>query len=178
MLEDINGIADYFRSQFGEFPYKHLSVSTIPLAPAHSLPSVIYVSMLPFLTADQRVAFGLTGTADFLQTERLSAREVAAQWFEHAMAPASYHDEWIASGLSNYAAGMFLEHKQSEMEMRELLNRARAQLLEKSPEGASYEALGPISIGFRLTQPRTTEGYLNVIENKSTWVMHMLRMMM
>ena len=55
------------------------------------------------------------------------------------------------------------------------LSQARAHLLELSPEGGTYESLGPVSIGFRMTQPGRTPGSVAALRNKSLWIVHMLR---
>ena len=87
----------------------------------------------------------------------------------NGVVPASYRDEWIIEGISNYVVAA------SDAQW---LSHARSELLELSPEGGTYESLGPLSIGFRMTQPRTTPGYADVLRNKSAWVMHMLKNVM
>ena len=84
----------------------------------------------------------------------------------NTVAPATYHDQWIIEGLANYG---------SVLADPTVLARARDQLLAASPEGGSYESLGPVWLGFRLTQPRTTPGYVGALKNKSVWILHMLR---
>jgi hypothetical protein len=87
----------------------------------------------------------------------------------NGIAPASYRDQWIIEGFSGYAlAG-------SDPQW---LSQARRQLLEESPEGGTYESRGPVHIGLRMTQPRTTPGYVAALRNKSVWIMHMLRNVM
>lgn len=86
-----------------------------------------------------------------------------------AVAPASYRDQWIIEGLAAYAAAA------SDAKW---LDQARGQLLELSPEGGTYESLGPVSIGFRMMQPVSTPGYAAALRNKSAWIMHMLRNVM
>jgi hypothetical protein len=84
----------------------------------------------------------------------------------NGVSPASYRDQWIIEGLGRYAAAA------SDPQW---LSQARSQLLEPSPEGGTYESRGPVSIGFRMTQPGTTPGYAAALRNKSAWIMHMLR---
>lgn len=85
----------------------------------------------------------------------------------NGVGPASYRDQWIVDGLAVYAA--------TAGNARAALDSARAALLERSPEGGTYESLGPLSVGVRLAQPRTTLGYANVLANKGLWVVHMLK---
>jgi hypothetical protein len=83
-----------------------------------------------------------------------------------SIAPAGYRDQWIIEGLSDYSA--VAADPQG-------LSQARAQLLELSSEGGTYESLGPVSIGFRMTQPGRTPGSVAALRNKSLWIIHMLR---
>lgn len=82
--------------------------------------------------------------------------------------PASYRDQWIIDGLSNYPLALAGDG----------LARAKAELLLESPEGGSYDSLGPVSIGYRRNQPLTTPAYAASLTNKSVWILHMLRLMM
>jgi hypothetical protein len=83
-----------------------------------------------------------------------------------AVAPAGYRDQWIIQGLSDYPA---------TTADPQLLSQARAQLLELSPEGGTYESLGPVSIGFRMTQSARTPAGVAALRNKAVWIIHMLR---
>lgn len=85
------------------------------------------------------------------------------------VAPASYRDQWIIDGLANYVPAMG---------DTAVLEQARELLLAQSPEQTSYDSLGPVTIGFRMTQPGTTAGYLGALKSKSIWIMHMLRNLM
>jgi len=87
----------------------------------------------------------------------------------NGIAPASYRDHWIIEGF----AGLGLSASDPQW-----LSHARNQLLERSPEGGTYESRGPIHMGLRMAQPRTTPGYAAALRNKSGWVMLMLRNMM
>ena len=84
----------------------------------------------------------------------------------NTISPLTYRDQWIVEALGNYA---------SVLTDPAVLNQARESLLAPSPEGGSYESLGPVWIGIRMTQPRTTPGYQAALKNKSLWILHMLR---
>ncbi|HET9219634.1 MAG TPA: hypothetical protein VFR18_21800 [Terriglobia bacterium] len=86
----------------------------------------------------------------------------------NSVAPASYRDEWIIEGLASYGA---------VISNPAILVQAREQLLATSPEGGSYDSLGPVWIGFRMTQPNSDSGSV-VLRAKSIWILHMLRNMM
>ena len=83
-----------------------------------------------------------------------------------ALFPASYRDQWIIEAFSRYA---------SALANPATFPQARDQLLAVSPEGGSFESLGPVWIGFRLMQPRTNPSYAEAFSAKSVWILHMLR---
>jgi hypothetical protein len=106
-----------------------------------------------------RIAYAAEDTAPRIRSTVLT----------NGIAAASYRDQWIIEGFAGFAlAG-------SDPQW---LSHARTQLLEVSPEGGTYESRGPVHIGLRMAQPRTTPGYAAALRNKSTWIMHMLRSMM
>ena len=84
---------------------------------------------------------------------------------QDAITPESYRDQWIIDGIANYAGVVG----------GGLLPLARSQLLQQSPQSASYESLGPVAIGFRMTQRSTTPAGTAALRNKSVWILHMLR---
>jgi hypothetical protein len=178
VLDQAGAATAYLETLSGGFPYKRLQISPLPSVPAQSGPALIFSSLLPFLSKEQREVLGLNSTVDFLEAERVFVREMARQWYGQRIAAKTYRDQWVIDGLAGYAAAMYLEHKYSEADLQRVLERAKNQLLQRSPEAASYGSLGPLSIGTRLSQARSTEAYLNLIENKSTWVIHMLRTLM
>jgi hypothetical protein len=80
--------------------------------------------------------------------------------------PASYRDEWIVEGLVGYA---------SVAARPGLLSQARTHALAASPQGDTYESRGPLWIGSRLMQRDSTPAAKAAYQDKSIWVMHMLR---
>lgn len=84
------------------------------------------------------------------------------------VAPRSYRDQWIMEALRNYGSAV----------SGDALEAARQRLLASSPENGTYESLGPVTLGYRLMQPRSTENYPTLLRDKSVWILHMLRMLM
>ena len=82
----------------------------------------------------------------------------------NSIVPASYRDEWIIEGLGNYAAALADPA---------VLPQARAHLLTASPEGGTWESLGPVWIGFRTMQPRDAQN-ASVLRSKGIWILYML----
>jgi hypothetical protein len=99
--------------------------------------------------------------------ETTAGAQIRSTLRPNGVGPASYRDQWIVDGLAVYAA--------TAGNARATLDAARAALLDSSPEGGTYESRGPLSVGVRMAQPRTTPGYANVLANKGLWVVHMLK---
>jgi hypothetical protein len=130
-------------------------------------------SAIPFFSERDRLVVVLPvptqlGSDIVLRIEPASRTTVSSPSRSGMVVAASYRDQWIIEGLANYA---------SVLADPSVLAKAREQLLAVSPEGGSYESLGPVWIGFRLIQPRTTAGYESALKNKSIWILHMLRSM-
>jgi aminopeptidase N len=83
-----------------------------------------------------------------------------------ALIPAGYRDQWIIEAFARYPFALSNPVG---------LARARERLLAESPEGGSFESLGPVWLGFRLMQPATHPGYSDAFSGKSVWILHMLR---
>jgi hypothetical protein len=83
-----------------------------------------------------------------------------------ALVPAGYRDQWIIEAFARYATALLNPEE---------LASASQRLLAESPEGGSYESLGPVWLGFRLMQTRESPGYSEAFSAKSVWILHMLR---
>jgi len=164
VLSEARAAVATFREVLGEAPHSRLTISPIPSLPAKSGPGLVYAPAALFLSE-----------GDFAEAERSFAREMARQWLDQSMAAASDRDRWMLEGLAGYLAAMHFERRHSESQSQALMERARAELLERSPEGSPYAGLGPVSIGARLAGPGATLAYIRALENKSVWIMHMLR---
>jgi hypothetical protein len=130
-------------------------------------------TMVPFIAKSDELAIVLPtptrlGEEVTLRIESLPGTVVRQRSSRpsDSVVPASYRDQWIIEGLANYL---------SAVADKNVLDEAREQLLQQSPEGGPYESLGPVSIGFRMGQPQTTPGYVSALKNKSLWILHMLR---
>jgi aminopeptidase N len=138
----------------------------------------VYLSTLSFFDREQRVKLGWSSDDDFISTELVRAHEIAHQWFGNKVGWQSYHDQWISEGFSNYVAAMFIENKYPRTtRMRQILDNARMRLSEGTG-GGTYESIGPLWLGQRLSSSISPDGYSVTVYSKGTWVAHMLRTLM
>jgi aminopeptidase N len=142
-------------------------------------PSLVYLSTLSFFTPAQRAQLGLNSGDDFMYTELVRAHEIAHQWFGNQIGWQDYHDQWISEAFSNYAGAMYIENKYpGASHMRQILDNARESLLSEAANGESYDAIGPVWLGSRLTSAAIPDGYSETVYSKGTWIVHMLRVLM
>jgi hypothetical protein len=179
VLKGVRETLSFFIETFGPYPYSQLTVSQFPVNYSQGWPSLLYVSTLSFFTKEQRDKLGLTSESDFMVTEMVRAHEIAHQWFGNKVSWSTYHDQWISEAFANYAGAMFIEQKYNDQSrMREIMEEARRRLLARSPDGKTYESVGPIWLGQRLVTSNVPNGYGEIVYAKGTWIVHMLRMMM
>ena len=156
LLKDLRATINYFSGLFGPYPYSRLTVSPFPLSYPQTWPALV----------------GLQSESQFLVTELARTHELAHQWFGNLVGWSSYRDQWIAEGFAHYAGAMYMENKYPDAtRFREILDEARARLLEQGADGSIW-------LGHRLASTVTPDGYTQTLPNKGTWVVHMLRMLM
>jgi len=97
-------------------------------------------------------------------------RSVTVEYSGRKVVPASYHDQWLAEGLTRYLAAMATEPTDSGTQLRQLLNALREEM-------RPVESAGAISLGQRLASSMSPDAY-RVVYAKGVWVIHMLRMML
>jgi len=176
---DVADAVRFFERYGGPFPYPQLAVSQIPGVFGQGWPGLLYLSTLTFLTPEDHRRVG-TGerTQDFF-TELLPFHEVAHQWWGNQVTYASYRDQWIQEGLSNYLAMLYADAKKpKEQALSAWLDRYRSDLLaEHQGTREPYDLAGPLILGYRLRSSLSPDAYERVIYGKGAWVFHMLRMM-
>lgn len=115
------------------------------------------------------------------------AHEVAHQWWGHRVAWKTYHDEWLAEGLSEFASSLYLELAANgdPKARREALSaywKRRREALTAGEKGAArasraLASLGPLALGMRLNDLESGT-YQSLVYPKGAFVLHMLRKMM
>jgi len=179
MVNEMVNSLRVFEKYFGPYPYEKLAMSNIAsFRPwGQGWPSLIYLSSLSFLDANQRSQLGLGGYEGQL-TDRWRAHEVSHQWWGHAVSWRSYHDQWLSEGFAEYSGMMYTFLRRNPKEFIDSLRLARRDLLYKDQFGAVHEQVGPIYAGRRLLSARHVNTYQAVVYGKGAWVLHMLRMML
>jgi len=179
MGTEIANAVRLFSAWYGPFPYKHLSVTSLPVSYAYGQgwPGLLYLWSASFLDSTQRNAIGIrdqTAVTDFFR-----GHETSHQWWGHRVGWKSYHDQWLSEGFAQFSGDLYVEYRQN---MKEYLNRWRKEkelLRNKDINGHEVEELGPIWMGQRIRSSITNPGsYQDLIYSKGGYVLQMLRLQM
>lgn len=179
MGSEVANAVRVFSAWFGPFPYKHLSVTSLPISYSYGQgwPGLLYLWSASFLDSTQRNAIGIrdqTAVTDFFR-----GHETSHQWWGHRVGWKSYHDQWLSEGFAEFSGNLYVQYRQN---MKEYLNRWRKEkelLHMKDRYGHEIESLGPIWMGRRIGSSITDGGsYQNLIYSKGAYVLQMLRMQM
>jgi hypothetical protein len=170
----------FYETYSGSFPFQKLGVSQIPGTFGQGWPGLLYISTYSFLPpADQQRA-GLTEKGQEQFTELVPFHEVAHQWWGNVVGWSSYRDQWINEAIANYLALLFADsQKNANHSLRVWLTRFRQRLAEKTSGADQAPAdLGALDLGMRLNSSKSPEGFQQLIYDKGSWVIHMLREML
>jgi hypothetical protein len=183
LMNDVVTIAsdavNCFTGLFGPFPYPRLAVSQVPGSFGQGWPELVYLPTLSFLAKADRDEMGLSRGGGDPLGPAIVAHEIAHQWWGNLLGTESYHDQWLAEGLADYAAAIFLARKRDGgRQFRDLLRLHKTDLLAKTNEGRTIESGGPVWLGQRLSTSLNPHGYSNIVYKKACWVFHMLHGMM
>ena len=166
-----------FSAFFGPYPYKSLSVASIPMSYSHGQgwPGLIYLWSGSFLDATQRHAIGLKDGPEL--TDFFRAHESSHQWWGQRVGWKSYHDQWLSEGFADFSGILYVQYRNN---MKEALNQWRQEkekLRRKDQLGHTRSGLGPIWMGERIRSSQSDGGaYQDLIYSKGAYVLHMLRM--
>lgn len=182
VLVDAQNSVRIYTQWFGAAPFGRLAVTQQPaFSFGQSWPTLVYLPVSAFL--DSTTRWRLLGSNTFRFSSEfidvVTAHEVAHQWWGHMVSWASYHDQWLSEGFSDFSASLFLEVTQSKTgAYQKYWDSERKQLLEKNQYGHRAIDVGPIWMGSRLNSTRAQGAYQKVIYSKGAWVLQMLRAMM
>lgn len=176
MTDEIGNCLRLFENYFGPFPYSRLSVTDIPADYGQGWPGLLYLSSTTFLDQTQRDELGVTDqtrAGDFFR-----AHETSHQWWGHRVGWKSYHDQWMSEGFAQFSGNLYVQYRQTFGEYLKRIRLDREELLHKNAFGHTYDSLGPVWMGDRLSSSQAPDGYNVVIYDKGGLILHMIRMML
>ncbi len=160
--QDIARSMKLFTTMFGPPPADNFYATEIPAGHGEAFPGLIHLSM---------ATFDVTGTKG--HNEVFRAHEVAHQWWGIGVDFATYRDQWLSEGFSEFAALWYLQTVRGDgKQYFEILDDWKADLLVRGDEAA------PIGLGYRTRDGDNPGDYNLIVYEKGAWVLHMLRAMM
>ena len=166
-----------FEKYFGPFPFKHLAVTNISGDYGQGWPSLLYLSVLSFLDATQRHQL-LPNNNDIKITDFFRAHETSHQWWGHRVGWKSYHDQWLSEGFAQFSGNLYVQYRQNFSEYLKRLRADKYELGGRDRKNRTYESIGPVWMGERLSNSDAPGAFDVVVYNKGGYVLHMLRMLL
>lgn len=162
VAQDVAGSIRFFQNVYGPAPMSAFYVTETPAAHGLAFPGLVHLSYSTFVQTSKEG-----------WDEAFRAHEVAHQWWGIGVDFATYHDQWLSEGFSNFSGLWYLQAVRKKPEPYfEELRRWRADIVER--RGKS----GPISLGYRVATDKDGGDYQAIVYKKGAWVLHMLRTLM
>ena len=137
-------------------------------------PGLVFLSSFAFLSPQEQADLHLDPVTRALDSQVL-VHETAHQWWGDLVLWKSYHDQWIAEGLANYASLLILEQQNpgaipagpGKVPSRPSEQEQRWRVVARCRSG---------DLGQRLDSSHFPSGYEAISYERGTWLFHMLRM--
>ncbi len=161
---EVSQASEFFTAMFGDVGHQRLYATIIPYGHGEAFPGLIHLSFSTF-------ALNEDGRDDFDQFFR--AHEVAHQWWGIGVDFASYRDQWLSEGFSNFSGLWYTQIAQKSSKYYfDQLERWKSDLKARQRE------VGPVGLGYRTATASDGSEYNLVVYQKGAWTLHMLRNLM
>jgi hypothetical protein len=161
--EDVSGAMQFFGTEFGPPPVSQFYATEIPYLHGEAFPGLIHLSYVTFVTT------GKEG-----DDEVFRSHEVAHQWWGIGVDYATYHDQWLSEGFSDFAGLWYMQTRRHDNDKYfAMLDRWRTDILARRGDSL------PIWLGYRMdTRDPLDNNYSVIVYRKGAWVVNMLRVLL
>lgn len=171
-----------YTAYFGALPFKRLAMTQQTACTyGQSWPELVWLPICSFYDGTVRHQLGLD-RADRGYWKVVAPHEVAHQWWGHTVGFNSYRDQWMSEGFADFSASLFLQAAYGDKGMKEFhtfWDDERKSLIEKNAMGFRAVDVGPVTMGYRLSNSRVGFNVTReLIYPKGAYILHMIRMMM
>lgn len=176
---DVSNSVSFFQQIFRRsLPADHLYATAIYGGHGQSFDGFLHLSESTFLLESKG------------PSELFRAHEAAHQWWGHALAPATYRDQWLAEAFAEYSAILFLQValEDGQKVYDEIIEAYSSVVQGRFSRGSRFlrgwamqdndmfrRRVGPIGLGYRASTSETPAGYFTQTYMKGAVVLHMLR---
>jgi hypothetical protein len=171
--------AKIYTIYFGPLPFSRIAVTQqFACNYGQSWPMLVYLPICGFLDSTQQHFMGLH--SEDMYWKVVTPHEVSHQWWGQTVGFRSYRDQWMSEGFAQTSASIFLQATRPKPDdFREFWKEERRLLTEKNAFGFRPIDVGPVTMGIRLSSPKTGwDIYGNLVYPKGAYILHMIRMMM
>jgi hypothetical protein len=172
-LDELQDSVRVFEHWFGEPVFHHLAITESRLQ--GSIPGVLFANLNSLIDessrysalagratrmGDQPLPMAAAGVGSAYSGPRFNEslpREVSRQWWGALLSPASFHDEWLVRGLTDFSGSVYdmaAERETNDFLSHWLLNRT--QLLYLTHFGVRLTEAAPLWLG-AMAEPIITE---------------------
>ncbi len=156
---DIGHSFAFYEDVFGKPTVNSVLATEIPSPHGEAYPGLVLLSATTFMYTSEKG-----------YDEMFRAHEVAHQWWGIGVAPATYHDRWLAEGFAEFSGLWYMARQRASLDLfRKRLEDMRKDVLDRSAKS------GPIWLGTRVADSRHPEDYQTIVYEKGAWVLNMLR---
>jgi len=172
--------AQLYSDYFGTPSYNRLAVTQqTDCHFGQAWPTLVWIPMCYFFDTTIRHQLGMD-FGDRGYWKIVTPHEVAHQWWGHTVGFNSYRDQWMSEGFAEMSASLYLQMIEKDpKKFISFWNDERELLTERDPEGFRAIDVGPVTMGYRLSN--TKAGFATtrrLIYPKGAYILHMVRMMM
>ncbi len=173
--------AQIYTDYFGPLPFSHIALTQqSPCDYGQSWPMLVYLPICGFFDETQQHFLGLSDFSAGTYWKVVTPHEVAHQWWGHTVGFRGYRDQWMSEGFADESASIFLQSTRTKIDdFHEFWRLQQRTLTEKNEFGFRPVDVGPVTMGLRLSSPKTGfDVYQNLVYPKGAFILHMIRMMM
>jgi len=173
--------AQIYSDYFGPLSFPHIALTQQSACNyGQSWPMLVYLPICGFFDQTQRHILGLSDFNASTYWDVVTPHEVAHQWWGQTVGFNGYRDQWMSEGFANTSASIFLQMTRPKPD--DFIHFWKEQhriLTEKNEFGFRPIDVGPVTMGIRLSSPKTGYSvYDNLVYPKGAFILHMIRMMM
>jgi hypothetical protein len=171
---------ELYTDYFGPSSFKHLQLTQQTACDfGQSWPELVWIPLCYYFDTTVRHQLGMDwGDRGYWKV--VTPHEVAHQWWGHTVGFESYRDQWMSEGFADMSASLYLTLiEKNPKKFLAFWNDERDLLLERNKEGFRAIDVGPVTMGYRMSNSRTGfDTTRRLIYPKGAYILHMIRMMM
>jgi len=173
--------AQIYTDYFGQLPFPHIALTQQSACNyGQSWPMLVYLPICGFFDQTQQHFLGLSEFSAGTYWKVVTPHEVAHQWWGQTVGFRGYRDQWMSEGFADASASIFLQVTRPKPDdFIEFWRLQHRLLTEKNQFGFRPIDVGPVTMGIRLSSPKTGWNvYEDLVYPKGAYILHMIRQMM